>query len=136
IVASCCCAVFLFAGRASRGRISWRCVVMFFLVAQIAIYGCFAMGHPSAGTIAARAHRHVFFKGDNGVAVYVTPEEYAMLDGTRRAVLANSKPGDFLVCFPYQPGINLMTNRLTYERDLYVDNANRPKNFNQAAIER
>jgi hypothetical protein len=92
----------LAAGRArpnDHGGIAWRC--------QLVIFGWFALDHYSAGTIAARTtikkSKRAFFEGDNGVRVWVHQKEHKELDGVRRAVIAHSQPGDWLVCYPYQP---------------------------------
>jgi hypothetical protein len=93
----------------------------------------FALDHYSAGTIAARTtikkNKRVLFKGSNGVRVKVHEKTYAELEGVRKAVAEHSKPGEWLVCYPYQPGYNVMTDRPSYERRLYNDNANTARNW-------
>jgi hypothetical protein len=56
----------------------------------------------------------------------------------------HAEPGEWVVCYPYQPGYNLMTGRPTYERELYLDNATAPwdpvtglrRNWSREAIRR
>ena len=108
-------------------RARWRRVVAGVLVVQFGFFAWFALEHYSAGTIAARmkikADKRAFFEGANGVRVWVSQKEHKELEGVRRAVVEHSKPGDWLVCYPYQPGYNVMTDRPTYERAIYNDNA-------------
>jgi hypothetical protein len=109
------------------------------LVAQIGVFGWFALDHYSAGTIAARTtikkNKRMLFEGANGVRVKVHEKTYAELEGVRKAVAEHSKPGEWLVCYPYQPGYNVMTDRPTYERRLYNDNANTPRNWSKLTID-
>src|SRR3954469_16027986 len=48
----------------------------------------------------------------------------------------HSTPADYLVAYPYHPSINLLTNRRTYERNVYIDNATQTPNWNNEAIRR
>lgn len=128
------CAVALLAGSA-------RWIVGGLLAAQLALFGWYALDHYSAGTIAARwdikKNKRQLFTGANGVRVWVHKDkDYPELEGVRRAVVEHSKPGEWLVCYPYQPGYNVMTDRPTYERDLYQDNATVPRGWSRQAIAR
>jgi hypothetical protein len=69
-------------------------------------------------------------------AVLVHTKERDELETVRKAVVENSKPDDWVVCYPYQPGYNVMTNRPTYERELYEDNATAPRGWSKRAIAR
>jgi hypothetical protein len=40
------------------------------------------------------------------------------------------------VAYPYHPAINLLANRRTYEKNVYIDNATRNKNWDADAIAR
>jgi len=126
--------VALIAGR-------WRWIVAGVLALQFALFGWFALDHYSAGTIAARTkikkNKRIRFEGANGVHVWVHKEkDYPELEGVRAAVVEHSKPGDWLICYPYQPGYNVMTDRPTYERDLYQDNSTAPAGWSKGAIRR
>jgi hypothetical protein len=127
------CAVWL-AG----GRLRWAVGTV--LALQFALFGWFAFDHYSAGTIAARTtikrKQRKFFEGANGVRVWVHKKDFDEFDRVRRAVVDHSKPGDWLVCYPYQPGYNLMCDRPTYERKLYLDNANATDDWAPKAIAR
>ncbi len=127
-------AVALLAGRA-------RWIIGGLLAVQIGLFGWYALDHYSAGTIAARwdikKNKRQLFTGANGVRVWVHKDkDYPELEGVRRAVVEHSKPGDWLVCYPYQPGYNLMTDRPTYERHIYQDNATAPRGWARGAIAR
>jgi hypothetical protein len=105
------------------------------LAVHLAAFAFFAFEHPSAGTIAARKGRKIRFDAENGVRVFASKREAQILAGVRDSVLRHSQPGDYLVCFPYMPGYNLMTNRRTYIRNVYVDNATHNNHWSEAAIE-
>jgi hypothetical protein len=109
-------------------------VAVALLLLHAGIYISYAMPQRYAGTIAARAGRNKLFKAENGVSVYVNDEEFEGLSGMQKAIQSNSKPGDYVVCYPYAPGINFMTNRPTYEHWLYVDNVAKPTNWEEIAI--
>jgi len=105
-----------------------------FLGSQLVIYTIFAMQHPSSGTIAARFGRKAWFRGENGVSVREFKNDAASLQGVHDAVMKASGPKDYVICFPYNPGYNVMTNRRTYLYNVYVDNATRPANFSEKTI--
>jgi hypothetical protein len=117
---------------------AFRWVIGAILASQLALFGWFALDHYSAGTIAARTtikkNKRALFEGANGVRVNVHQKTYAELEGIRKAVVEHSKPGDWMVCYPYQPGYNVMTDRRSYERELYNDNATAPRNWSKMTI--
>lgn len=104
------------------------------LCLHLLLFSIFAFEHPSAGTISARKGRKTRFVAENGINVFVSKREAQILTGVRDAVLKNSSSNDYLVCFPYMPGYNLMTNRRTYFRNVYVDNATRSGNWSEETI--
>jgi hypothetical protein len=136
IVAAACAAVLL-SPRKPRA-VSW--ITGAFLAAQLTLFGWYALDHYSAGTIAARTTikpaKRKFFEGANGVRVVVSAKEFDLLEGVRRAIVENSRPGEWVVCYPYQPGYNLMSDRPTYERTLYMDNATAERAWSGQAINR
>lgn len=115
-----------------RRIIAWAWVG--FLAIHLLLFSFFAFEHPSAGTIAARKGRKARFIAENGVKVHVSKREALILTGIRDAVLQHSKPEDYLVCYPYMPGYNLMTNRRTYIHNVYVDNATRTVDWSDRTI--
>lgn len=88
------------------------------------------------GTIAARKGRTQEFHAENGVHVYVTKREKAGLEALLKVIHEHSKPGEYLVAYPYHPTINVLSNRPTYEKNVYVDNATRSKDWDNEAIAR
>lgn len=118
----------------------FRWFIVGLLVVQFGFFAWFGFDHYSAGTIAARLtikkKKRVFFDGANGVKVWVHESDHKELETVRRAVVEHSKPGDWLVCYPYQPGYNVMTDRPSYERELYQDNATAPGGWNKQTIRR
>ena len=120
----------------------WRWLVGGLLAVQFGFFAWFAFDHYSAGTIAARwkikENKRKWFEGANGVRVLVHTKDRDELEAVRKAVVDNSKPGEWLICYPYQPGFNLMTDRPTYERELYQDNstAGRTRDWSAKTIAR
>jgi hypothetical protein len=100
-----------------------------FLALHFAAYATYAMQHPSSGTIAARFRGKTWFHGENGVHCRGTKREAAEFTMVHDAAMKHSREGDYLICFPYMPGYNVMTNRRTYLYNVYVDNATRSENF-------
>ena len=134
MVAAIVCLWAMWQNRAKGVALFARLGLAIFVAAQIAIFGWFALQHPSAGTIAARTKRKIPFDGANGVDVLVQKKEFEFLENVRKTVAAHSKPGDYLICYPYQPGFNVMTDRPTYLQNVYVDNANQPVGWARATI--
>ena len=88
------------------------------------------------GTIAARQFHDSRFTAANGVDVYVSATDLPALQGICKVVEEHSKPDEYLVAYPYHPTINVMTNRRTYEKNVYIDNAERKRDWDQEAIKR
>ena len=82
-----------------------------------------------AGSIAASRRRHLEFTALNGVHVKLNPQELARNTMLRDTILSHSKQGDHVVCYPYFPMVNFMTDRPSYEYNLYADNALPPEQF-------
>ena len=93
------------------------------------------MPKESAGTI-FKTGELVEFQALNGVRVKLPPQDALVMEGMRDAILRNSKDEEFVICYPYSPTINFMTNRRSYEHNLYVDNATAGAEFQKGAIER
>ncbi len=87
------------------------------------IYVSHAFPKGSAGTIAANKKASHRFDALNGVNVTVRRREAVWLAALRDAVLKHSSPQDYVVCLPYSPTINFMTDRRSPLHNLYVDNS-------------
>lgn len=110
-------------------------LVALFLAGQLAAFALIALQHPSAGTIVARLGRKARFQGENGVRVHTSKKEAAILQGVYDTVMKSSGPNDYLICFPYMPGYNVMTNRRTYLHNVYVDNATHGTHWAEKTIQ-
>jgi len=105
----------------------WRCVlgiiVAVTLTLNLGIYAWGAMKHPFTGSIARKSWHTELFEAENGVRVYLTPQMHAGLTRMKSLIEKYAGPEDFVVCFPYAPGFNFMTNRRTFMRQLYADDS-------------
>ncbi|MEI6035986.1 MAG: hypothetical protein WCS65_17100 [Verrucomicrobiae bacterium] len=131
-------ALALFVWAAARRAISGagtltarRCAAAFaaLCAASGAIYFSHALPKESSGSIAAKKMAPHEFRALNGVRVNVRGQEAAWLAGLRDAVLRHSSPGEYVLCLPYSPTINFMTDRPSPLHNLYVDNSTAGKHF-------
>ncbi len=119
----------------TRGRPLAR-LLLIAIVAHAALFLVHMIPNRWTGTIEARWGRDQHFEAENGVDVFVSRGDLPGLQGLCKVVAENSNPGDYLVAYPYHPTINVMTNRRTYEKDVYVDNATRTRHWDEEAIGR
>jgi hypothetical protein len=91
----------------------------------------------SSGGIAAGQHKRLEFRAAHGVNVLLSPHEYQDASAITGIISAASSPGEFLICYPYNPEINFMTARPSYEYNFYVDNAMIPSDtFYKETVEK
>ncbi len=91
----------------------------------------------SSGGIAAGLNKHIEFHAANGVNVKLTPSEFADASAIYRIITTVSFPGEYLICYPYNPEINFMTGRPSYETNFYVDNVMvSPERFHRETLEK
>lgn len=115
-----------------------RCLlIILFLTASstLILYLITGAQSQSTGGIAISEHRSLEFHGKNGVSVKLTPNEFEETSAIYQSIMAHSAPNEYVICFPYNPEINFMTDRPSYRRDLYIDNITAPKNFDQNTIQ-
>ena len=118
-------------------KIKLPALIFFTLLAlHAALYLSCMMPNRWTGTIAAREFHDTRFIAANGVDVYVSAQELPALQSLCKVVAENSRPGEFLVAYPYHPTINVMTDRPTYEKDVYIDNSTRTRRWDEEAIKR
>ncbi len=98
-------------------------------VLSAGIYFSHAFPKASAGTVAARKKASHEFRALNGVNVFVRKREALWLAELQEAVVQHSAPGDYVLCLPYSPTINFMTDRASPLYNLYVDNATAGSEF-------
>ena len=105
------------------------------IICHVLAYGYYAMTHSYAGTISVKKGRDSLFKGQNNVSVYVNEYEFYGLSNILFTVNKLTETEDFLLCFPFCPGINFMTDRKTYMKGLYFDDGLlRKKNWQNNTI--
>jgi len=107
---------------------------LLFGVVTLSLYLINGCQSQSTGGIAICEGRTKEFCGANGVHVKLKPHEWEEASAIYQSILHYSKPGEYVVCFPYNPEINFMTDRPSYRHDFYCDDATASKNFDQVAI--
>jgi hypothetical protein len=105
-----------------------------FLLVQLWFYLDYGLAVPWMGSIGRKKPNEQFFRADNGVVAYLPKEQKPEYEALYQAVTQNSSPNDWVICYPYAPTVNFMTNRRSYLYNLYIDNANRSATFDQEAI--
>lgn len=114
------------ASRASSQRLPWRVaggLVAFVAALQFIVPFNGLFGREGSGSICLARGKTALFTAENGTAFRVSPKDLPIWEGLRDTILANSAPGEYVVTFPYVPLLNVITNRPSYQRRLYVDNA-------------
>jgi hypothetical protein len=136
-VVAMACAVFyavrIAASRAGVLRVACIAFVLLGVVAE-ALYFYHSMPKESAGTIAASRRRSHEMVAQNGVRVWLKRREASWVQAMHDAIVRHSAEGEWVVTFPYSPTINFMTNRPSYLKDLYIDNATARPSFTQDKI--
>lgn len=89
---------------------------------SLVLYYINACQSGGSGGIAVSLNKRVEFRAENGVCVKMTPDEFEDADAIRKIIAAVSAPGEFVICYPYHPEINFMTDRPSFEYNTYVDN--------------
>jgi hypothetical protein len=137
LVAMACACFFSARWIASTRSWSVRAVCVAFIGLCAATQGLFVLHSfpkESAGTIAATRKRSNEATAQNGVRVLLKRREAERVQAIHDLIMSHSKPGEWVVTFPYSPTINFMTNRPSYLKSLYVDNASAPRNFTEATV--
>ncbi len=101
---------------------------------QIWIHIGHAWPKESAGTIAAKKHGPAVFTALNGVSVKLKSANAEALSKMQDVIVKNSSTADWVVCYPYSPTINFMTDRRSYLWDLYTDNTMAGQEFDSYHI--
>jgi hypothetical protein len=109
-------------------------VYMILAAIHMAFYLEYGIKRPSMGSCAIRSRSEVFFKADNGVSAYIPTDKASGYQALYQMIVDHSTPKDYVVCFPYQPMVNFMTNRRSFLHNLYVDNASAPSDFKEQTI--
>ncbi|MEI7865914.1 MAG: hypothetical protein WCI38_11130 [Chthoniobacterales bacterium] len=112
---------------------AWVLVVFSALLAPLYLKAI--MPREEAGTIFG-LEEPTEFRALNGVRVKLSSKDALVMAGLRDAVLSHSSPGEYVLCYPYAPTINFMTDRPSYEYNLYIDDSTAGSGFQSGAIER
>ena len=118
-------------------QVWWRWSTRFwllFLLVQLWFYLNYGLAVPWMGSIGRKKPDEQLFRADNGVLAYLPKAQIPEYEALYQAVIKNSAQNDWVICYPYAPTVNFMTNRRSYLYNLYVDNATRPATFDQDAI--
>jgi hypothetical protein len=130
------CAGWTFVRWSRAGVIAWIFTGVFLgaAVADVALYFYHSFPKESAGTIAVRSKRKYELVAENGVRVFLKYREQQELQKLCEVIRAHTKVGDYLVTYPYSPTVNFMTDRRSYEYNLYVDNAYNVSGFHAETL--
>jgi hypothetical protein len=109
--------------RAHRPQRRWILLFSVLLAAHATIWMVRMFPDRWCGSIAARWSRKVLLEVENGVSVYEQKGDVQWMNDMVKAIQEHSKPGEYLVAYPYHPAFNVMANRPTYESNVYIDNA-------------
>jgi hypothetical protein len=132
---TCSCAIALdrlrSANRLLRGLlVAWIALCLL----GVYLYCDYGLAVPWMGSIARKKPNEVWFKADNGVTAMLPPADAKESRDLYQAIIDHSNRNDYVICFPYAPTVNFMTNRRSYLYNLYIDNATRPLDFDAKAI--
>ena len=97
-------------------------------------YPYYAVPKDAAGGNAANRGRFSEFEGENGVKVRLKDWERDAVQSLYEVIMKYSDPEDFLTVYPYSPTIFFMTDRRSYEWNLYIDNATATSDFFDEAM--
>lgn len=90
----------------------------------------------TCGTVWVRDGRKVKFEAKNGVRVFENQRTVDWLTDLGKFVEENSAQDDYLVAYPYHPSFNVIYDRPTYEKNVYIDNVTGSPRWCQDAIAR
>ena len=123
---------------------SWKSAGLFFrayasasialLVVTLILYYINACQSQSSGGIATIQKKRIEFRAANGVRVKLTASEFKDASAIRDVIAMVSEPHEYVICYPYNPEINFMTDRPSYEYNLYADNGIPADQFSREAV--
>jgi hypothetical protein len=126
------CAGWLLWSSQGRGRLS---MAFFATIALLAIcYLSLTLPNQYGGTIAIRMNRHTNFRGADGVDVFLNKIEFEDVNALFSATVWNSTKKDYVVCYPYLPGVNFITARPTFQSFLHINTVTESPDWQQIEI--
>jgi len=133
-----CSAYVIRQAAVASGRHFWRIGARVLVAASALLAPLYLkaiMPREDAGTILS-LDTPTEFRALNGVRVKLSAKDTAVMEGLRDAVLSHSLPGEYVLCYPYAPTVNFMTDRPSYEYNLYIDDSTAGSDFQAGAIKR
>lgn len=98
------------------------CNLSFFFIILFTLYiSVYAFSYKSS--LSLRTERNYNFQPGKGINVYLNSSEFKGLNELYIKIREVVDPKEYLLCFPYSPGINFMTDRPTFQKKLYVDDS-------------
>ena len=107
---------------------------MLLLLVELWFYLDYGLSVPWMGSIGRKKSNEQLFRAANGVLAYLPKDQKPDYEALYQAITQNSAQTDWVICYPYAPTVNFMTDRRSYLYNLYVDNATRPATFDTEAI--
>jgi hypothetical protein len=107
-------------------------VVVVLLQVVVAFNSLF--GRDGSGSIRIARGRTALFEAPGGIRFRVKKDDLSDWERLRETLARSSRPGEYLVTFPYVPLLNVMADRPSYQFKLYVDNATEPPDFSEKTI--
>jgi len=132
------CSGWLFTSWAwHRSRPALSAALLFDVAALALVVLHFISSFPkeSSGSVAADHKRGYEFQGQNYTHVRLTSWELQEVSGIYEVIMKYSGEDDWVICLPYSPTVNFMTDRRSYLRNLYIDNATAPRGWIQEQIQ-
>jgi hypothetical protein len=118
----------------SQGK-AWLAMTFFAAIGLVAIsYLSLALRNQDGGTIAIRKNRDTNFRGANGVDVFLNKAEFEEANSLFSTTILNSTKKDYVVCYPYLPGVNFITGRPTFQNSHDLENVTHLQDWEQIEI--
>ena len=111
------CLFFLRMIRPGRGQRALGAALASLCLASLVLYYINACQSQASGGIAVSQHKSKDFQASNGVRVRMTAKEFGQYSCLRDIITAVSEQGEPVICYPYNPEINFMTDRPSRHRE-------------------
>jgi hypothetical protein len=126
------CAGWLLWSSQGKDRIS---IAFAFAIAMVELaYFFLVLPNPQGGALLLRINRHTEFRGSDGVDVILSRAEFEEVNTLFLATVLNSAKKDYVVCYPYLPGVNFITARPTFQHNFFANSVTYPPDWQQIEI--
>jgi hypothetical protein len=113
----------------------WLSTTFFAAIGLIALcYLSLTVRNQEGGTLAIRKNRETNFRGANGVDVFLNKAEFEEVNSLFLTTILNSTKKDYIVCYPYLPGVNFITGRPTFQNSHDLESASHLLDWEQIEI--